>query len=184
MRRSVALAAAVAVVATVALCACRPAPQAPAQIDKANPLEVAAKAANLVEDPRETPVTGLFERRHAAGRDALCFTPDGDSDYHFGLTASFGTTLICEGQGSATQDGERLTLRFADADCTVDAQFDGHGIRITGEVPPSCAALCGPRASMSGVSVTRIGWGESDALTLLSRSDVIAGRQPRRLCVP
>ena len=145
-------------------------------IDSSNPIEQAAREANLVEDPESSPPTGLYERRHASGRDAICMAATDDDDaFKFGIIASFGTSLMCQGAGTAVQDGDSLTLRFDDADCRIDAVYDGRSIRLAGAVPASCAALCGPRASLSGVGVSRVGWSDADALTLVSRREVDRG---------
>ncbi len=133
-------------------------------IDENNPIEAAARDANLVTDAGATAPTGLFERRHAAGTDSICFLPDGDSgNYRFALRASFGTTLTCEGAGSARHNGEKIAFDFADGGCAFTATYDGNSVRLPGTVPVGCAAYCGPRASMSGVAVERVGWNESDA---------------------
>ena len=145
-----------------------------------NPLEAAAQEANLVVDPLTTPPTGLFERRHAAGLDAICMVPDEDDAYRFGMVVSFGTNLTCQGGGTAVQDGENLTLSFRDAECTVKASYDGQSIHIEGRVAEGCSALCGPRASMSGVGVQRVGWNEADARLLEAR--VVQGRPTPRMC--
>lgn len=153
------------------LAACR-AGEEPEVIDADNALESAARDANLVVDPDATPPTGLYERIHSSGTDSFCARPDGDDDtYRFGLIASFGTTLTCEGQGSAVHDGETLALDFDDADCSFTARYDGQSVAMPGTVPEGCSALCGPRALMSGVSIARTGWEEADARRLLSRQD-------------
>ena len=159
----------------IPLAACRAGeePAVPETIDADNPLESAARAANLVVDPDATPLTGLYERIHTSGTDSFCALPDGDDDehYRFGLIASFGTTLTCEGQGSAVHNGETLALDFDDADCAFTARYDGQSVAMPGTVPEGCSALCGPRALMSGVSIARTGWEDADARRLLSRKD-------------
>lgn len=158
----------------IPLAACRAGeePAAPEVIDAGNPLESAARDANLVVDPDATPPTGLYERIHSSGTDSFCAVPDGDDDeYRFGLIASFGTTLTCEGRGRAVHDGETLALDFDDADCSFTARYDGQSVAMPGAVPEGCSALCGPRASMSGVAVARTGWEAADARRLLSRKD-------------
>jgi hypothetical protein len=156
------------------LSGCRSEPEAPRATVATSPLEAAARDAGLVDDPGVVLPTGLFENRHAAGRDSLCFRPIGGQRYRFGAIASFGSTLICEGGGTATHDGGDVTLTFEGAalrggDCRFTASYDGRSVRFPGVVPAGCSALCGPRASMSGVSFDRSGWAEADALTLRSR---------------
>ena len=145
---------------------------APTRIDAGNPLEAAAMEANLVVDPGATPPTGLYEHVHTSGTDSFCAVPDGGEDkYRFGLVASFGTTLTCEGQGVASHDDEQLSLDFDDSECSFIARYDGQSVTMPGVVPDGCSALCGPRASMSGVSIERTGWEAADARRLLSRGD-------------
>ena len=115
---------------SIALAACRAGeeePSTPEIIDSGNPLENAARDANLVVDPDFTPPTGLYERIHTSGTDSFCAVPDGDGDhaYRFGLIASFGTTLTCEGKGRAIHAGETLTIDFDGADCSFAARYDG-----------------------------------------------------------
>ncbi|MFM6853645.1 MAG: hypothetical protein ACKOUM_06145, partial [Sphingopyxis sp.] len=121
--RTLALAPLVACALLSAACrdgAAAPAPAPTAPVDSANPLEEAASDANLVDDPNSTKPTGLYERRHGAGVDAICLTPSEDSagdggagddaeededasggTYRMGMVASFGPTLLCEGRGTA-----------------------------------------------------------------------------------
>lgn len=154
----------------LALLSCRERESEVAPIDAANPIEMAAREANLVDDPDNSPPTGLFERRHSSGRDALCVVPAGLGSYRFGMVASFGATLMCQGRGTATQDGDVLRLDFADTDCKVEAHYDGRSVQLPGIVPETCAQLCGPRASLSGVAVSRVGWSAEDGMTLKSRA--------------
>lgn len=142
------------------LAACRDTADAPTDPD--HPLEVAAREANVVADAGATPPVGQYERIHAAGRDSLCVTGR-DGEYRFAMVASFGTTLTCEGEGALTQDGEQLRLAFDGGRCTIDASYDGDRVSLAGVVPESCSALCGPRASFSGVAVDRVSWDEPAA---------------------
>ena len=152
------------VLAVFLLGACRDSDSAPPpRVDISNPLESAARDANLVADPATTLPTGLFERRHAAGSDSLCFIPDGDARYRFTLVARFGETLTCEGSGAARHEGSRLDLAFTGGDCVIAASYDGNAVRLPGTIPSVCSNFCGPRASMSGVAVERVGWTEADA---------------------
>jgi hypothetical protein len=142
--------------ALLVLSGCR-APDAEAPTDPEHPLEVAARQANVVADAGATPPTGRFERVHAAGRDSLCITGR-DRDHRFSMVASFGTTLTCEGKGSLSHSGEQLRLSFDGHNCAIDASYDGDRVSLAGVVPESCSALCGPRASFSGVAVDRVSW--------------------------
>lgn len=159
--------AGLAMVGALLLLSCREQTAAP-DVDPDNPLEVAARQANLVVDATSVPPTGLFERRHTSGVDTFCIVPDG-RDFRFGVTASFGTTPFCEGQGTARQHGEALTLRFNGVDCVAEARYDGGHVRIDGRIPAGCAALCSERASLSGVSFDRAGTSAVDARSARSR---------------
>lgn len=161
---------------------CRDAAQRDGSIDPRNPLDRAAAEASLIVDPDTTSPIGLYERRHAVGTDAICVAGEGDSDLHFGLVMHFGATLVCEGQGVARHDGGHIMLDFEQADCAINASYDGQSIALPGIVDEGCAALCGPRASMSGGAMARVGWSVDDALRLTSRRDVVNGRRPRALC--
>lgn len=155
----------------LALAGCGDAGGASATIDNGNPLEAAARDANLVVDPGETPPTGLYELVHSSGTDAVCVVPASGGRYRFGLIASFGSTLMCEGQGTARHAGNALMLDFNGVECSFSASYDGQSLVMPGQVPDGCSRLCGPRASMSGVSVSRVDWEESGALRLRSRRD-------------
>lgn len=144
-------------VAMLLLAGCRDAADGGAEADPDHPLEVAAREANVVADAGATPPLGRFERIHAAGRDTLCVSGR-DGDYRFTMVASFGTTLTCEGSGDLAHEGEQLRFVFADGACTFDASYDGDRVSISGTVPEACSALCGPRASFSGVAVDRVSW--------------------------
>lgn len=139
------------------LAGCRDAAVGGAAADPDHPLEVAAREAHVVADAGATPPVGRFERIHAAGRDSLCVTGR-DGDYRFAIVASFGTTLTCEGAGDLSHSGERLQFAFDGGGCTIDAAYDGDRVSLTGNVPEACSALCGPRASFSGVAVDRLSW--------------------------
>lgn len=160
----------VAIVLVLALAGCGRADRSAADgIDSNSPLEAAAREANLVVDPDSTEPTGLYELSHAGGTDAVCLLPADGAAYRFGLVASFGATLMCEGSGTARHSGAQVTLDFDRADCTIEAAYDGQSLAMPGVVPAGCSALCGPRASLSGISVARVGWEEGDARRLRSR---------------
>ncbi len=167
--------------AGLCLAACREEAAAP-KIDRGNPLEAAAEQAHLVDDPNSTSPTGLFERRHAVGTDGLCMLPvseDADeTSFRFGMVASFGATLICEGHGAAEHRGASIHFAFDQADCAFDAVYDGRSVRMPGSVPAGCAALCGERASFSGVGVSRVGWTAQDARQLIARRGAAGSSTP------
>jgi hypothetical protein len=129
-----------------------------------NPLEAAARDRGLVQSSRAAP-TGVFERRHELGRDALCIAPLGGNRYRFALTAAYGPGLVCQGQGTLTDADGEWTLRFAgDNDCSFTASEAADELRIPGALPEGCALLCPNRASISGLRLPRASWEEADAV--------------------
>ncbi|MEQ1726034.1 MAG: hypothetical protein ABL882_08930 [Sphingopyxis sp.] len=152
-------------------------------IDNDNPLDVAARDAHLIDDPGATSAVGLYERGGAAGSDGLCVAGEDEDELRFGVVMHFGSTLICEGAGSAEHDGDTLALDFDDADCAIDLVYDGRVLRFPGTVPDGCKALCGERASLAGGAMNRVGWTDGDAQRLRSRRDALQQRVPRALCM-
>ena len=129
-----------------------------------NPLEAAARERGLVQANRAAP-TGVFERRHELGRDALCVAPLGGNRYRFALTAAYGPGLVCQGQGTLTDADGAWTLRFAgDSGCSFTASEGLDELRIPGRLPDGCAQLCPNRASISGLRLPRASWEEADAV--------------------
>lgn len=127
-----------------------------------NVLEAAARDRGLVRADRAAP-SGVFERRHELGRDALCVVPDG-GDYRFALTASFGPGLVCQGRGALSDNGGEWTFRFAgDSGCRFVASEAEDELRIPGVLPDACAQLCPNRASISGLRLPRASWDAREA---------------------
>src|SRR3546814_10966001 len=88
-------------------------------IDTRNPLEVAARQRGVVQADASDP-TGVFERAHELGRDAMCVVPDGAGRWRFALTAAFGSALSCRTQGRIPRAGDAWRLTFAAVpDCSV-----------------------------------------------------------------
>jgi|CXWL01.1.fsa_nt_gi hypothetical protein len=171
------------VIIALLLAGCDGRPPDAAAIDSGNPLDVAARDANLIVDPDTTAPMGLYEQLGAAGTDGLCVSGEGDGDLRFGVVMHFGPTLVCEGQGEVTHDGAHLSLRFDNADCAIELAYDGRSLRFPGSVPDGCKAVCGARASMAGGSMARTGWSNDDAQRLFSRRDALHQRAPRPLCM-
>lgn len=161
-------------VAFILLVACGRAPEVAGNPD--NPLETAARERGVVQDTRAAP-TGVFERRHDLGRDALCIAPAGGNRYRFALTASYGPGLVCQGQGTVTDDRGDWTFRFAgDSGCSFTASEANDELRIPGILPDACAKLCPNRASISGLRLPRASWDVSDAVRArFARPDAKAG---------
>lgn len=129
-----------------------------------NPLEATARERGVVLDERAVP-TGVFERRHDLGRDALCVVPGAGGDYRFALTAAYGPGLICQGTGTLTDNQGVWTLRFAGkSGCIVTVREGSDELRLPGQLPTECAALCPNRASISGLRLPRASWDGQDAV--------------------
>jgi hypothetical protein len=129
-----------------------------------NPLEAAARERGVVQDNRAAP-TGVFERRHDLGRDALCVAPGEGDAYRFALTAAYGPAVVCRGSGTLTDRDGEWTLRFAGkSGCVVTVREEGDELRLPGQLPAACAALCPNRASISGLRLPRSSWDDKDAV--------------------
>jgi len=132
--------------------------------DVSNPLEAAARDRGMVQADRAAP-TGVFERRHDMGRDALCVVPQDGDDYRFALTAAFGTGLVCQSSGILHDADGVWTLRFAGTDgCEVIVREENDALRLPGSIPAACARLCPNRASISGLRLPRASWDEQHAV--------------------
>lgn len=144
------------------LSACGREAQVPGNPD--NPLETAARERGIVQASLAPP-TGVFERRHDLGRDALCVAPVAGDQYRFALTASYGPGLVCQGQGTLTDSGGEWTFRFAGGSgCTFTAREEADELRIPGVLPDDCVKLCPNRASISGLRLPRASWDATDAV--------------------
>ena len=128
-------------------------------------LERAAIESGVISDAAKISPVGLFQRRHEAGRDALCIVPAANGTLRFGLEANFGEQLACRGNGTVRRAGEKLILRFAGGDrCIIVAQYDGDLVAMPGVVDMACGRLCDGRGTLEGVSFPRIA---GDAATAL-----------------
>lgn len=141
-----------------------------------NPLEAAARDRGVVRTERAPP-TGIFERRHDLGRDALCVAPEGGDDYRFALTASYGPGLVCQGQGRLEdKDGDWHFAFDGASDCSFTAREADDELRIPGNLPANCANLCPNRASISGLRLPRSSWDADEAAGVrFARPDGKAG---------
>lgn len=137
-----------------------------AAVDASNPLEIAARERGIVRAEAASP-TGVFERRHELGRDAMCVVPEGEGRWRFAVAASYGPGLSCTAHGAMTREGEGWRLRFAGVDgCDALVQEQGDEIRLPGSLPPQCQNLCPAHASLSGLFLPRASWAEADAKRL------------------
>jgi hypothetical protein len=150
--------------------ACGPsAPQGSAEPDSGNPLERTARERGIVRDEASDP-TGVFERTHDLGRDAMCVVPDGAERWRFALTAAFGPGLSCTAKGGIVREGEGWRMRFAGAEgCEAAVREEEDELRLPGRLPPQCESLCPSRASLAGLRLPRASWSEGDARALRFR---------------
>jgi hypothetical protein len=157
--------------ATVLLAGCgRPPPDKAGEvIDTGNPLEMAARERGIVRPEAQVP-TGVFERSHDLGRDAMCVVPDGAGRWRFVVTAAFGPGLSCTASGQMVRDGDGWRMRFPGVDgCEALVHEEEDELRLPGNLPSQCDRLCPDRASLSGLRLPRASWSEGDAKRLQIR---------------
>lgn len=134
--------------------------------DTNNPLELAARERGVVR-PDAADLTGVFERAHELGRDAMCVVPDGAARWRFAVTAAFGPGLVCTAKGRLVREGDGWRMRFAGVDgCDVLVREDEDELRLPGSLPPQCDSLCPDRASLAGLRLPRASWSADDAKNL------------------
>ena len=140
-------------------------------VDAGNPLEMAARERGIVRAEASEP-TGVFERRHELGRDAMCVVPDGEEKWRFAMTASYGPGLSCETRGTITRDGANWRLDFAGVEgCSATVHEEEDELRLPGSLPSQCDSLCPSRASLSGLRLPRASWAEGDAKRLRMKGE-------------
>lgn len=131
-------------------------------------LERAAIESGVIADAAKLSPVGVYQRRHEAGRDALCVIPDKSGDFRFGTEADFGEEQSCRGHGTARRAGDKLILSFSGGDhCIIVAQYDGDQLSLPGVVDMKCASVCEGRGSLEGVSFPRIAGDAAAALRAL-----------------
>lgn len=135
-------------------------------VDANSPLELAARERGIVRPDTASP-TGVFERSHELGRDAMCVVPDGAGQWRFALSASFGPGLRCAARGTIVREGQGWRMRFAVAEgCEALVQEEEDELRLPGSLPAQCQTICSARASLSGLRLPRASWSEEDAKRL------------------
>lgn len=140
-------------------------------IDAENPLEIAARERGLVHGPSADP-SGVLERRHDLGRDVMCIVPDGQDEWRFALSASFGAGLACSVSGAIGREGDGWRLAFAGHDdCALVVYEEGDELRLPGSFPEQCENLCPNRASLRGLRLPRASWSVDDARRLQMRDN-------------
>jgi len=150
----------------------RPPPEQEARsIDADNPLELAARERGVVRPDAAEP-TGVFERAHELGRDAMCVVPDGAGRWRFAVSAAFGTGFSCRASGSVAREGDGWRFTFAGVeDCSVVLREEEDELRLPGSLPSQCDSLCPGRASLAGLRLPRASWSVADAKRLQMRDE-------------
>ncbi|SKB33094.1 hypothetical protein [Sphingopyxis flava] len=139
-------------------------------VDEANPLEIAARERGVVRLGAAEP-TGVFERTHELGRDALCVVPVGTGSWRFAVSAAFGPGLSCHAAGSVAREGEGWRFTFASAeDCSIVLHEEEDELQLPGKLPLQCEGLCPGRTSLAGLRLPRASWSAADAKRLQMRN--------------
>lgn len=132
--------------------------------------------AGILPDPENLEFAGRFEKRSDLGIDKFCAVSDGTEKFKIGVLAVFGAESKCEGQGTATVDGDKVRISLqGQGKCDFGAQYDGVELRFAGAIPSGCAAYCTARASLSGTHYFMVQNGDEPARRTL-------GRDIERLC--
>ncbi len=138
-------------------------------------LDKAAVDTGLIPGESKIAFEGSFERRSDLGADRFCAVADGD-DYRVGLLTVYGADSQCEARGSASRNGEKVTITLNGKDeCRFIAHFDGIELTLPGVLPDGCASYCSDRASISGTSFYFVEQGSAAA-------SAQRGRKLERLC--
>lgn len=148
----------------------RPLPeQQDRSIDTGNPLEIAARERGVIRRDAAEP-TGVFERSHELGRDALCVVPAGTGSWRFAVSAAFGAGLSCRAAGSVVREGEGWRFTFTSVeDCSIVLHEEEDELRLPGKLPSQCDSLCPGRTSLAGLRLPRASWSAADAKRLQMR---------------
>jgi hypothetical protein len=138
--------------------------------DAGSALDKQAIAAGIMPDPDNFDLGGRFETRSELGTDKFCAVAKGSRQFAIGLIAVFGPESKCEGQGTASSDGEKVKITLSGKKaCAFDAEFDGVELRIPGSIEAGCASYCSDRASLSGTSYFKVEQGDDNARRTLGR---------------
>jgi hypothetical protein len=129
----------------------------------------------LVPDPQSRSFEGRFETQSELGTDKFCAVADGSS-YRIGFLSVYGPESKCEGQGTATQNGDNVDIELTGKDgCAFTANYDGIVLRFPGSVHEGCSAFCTANANLSGTRYYFVDAGADAAKRTL-------GREIERLC--
>ena len=151
------------------LAACSP--DAPSQQEarqvREGDLESAAIARGIISDPDNSDLAGLYAR----DSDRLCIVPDG-LGYRIGVFVDYGDPITCSGTGKVNRADETLHIELGrDGGCSFDASFENGRIAFPGRVPDGCERLCSNRASLAGLTVSRLSRSLSEAHALRDSRD-------------
>lgn len=149
----------------------------------AQALELAAAQAGLITNGGVISPVGLYRHRHEAGRDSLCLLPGKeDGVLRFGMEASFGENIDCQGHGTARLSGDRLIFNFARSACIIIAQYEGDRIVLPGALDGECQKHCTNRGSLAGVSFPRVSREASVAAAATTEKAEGAAKSGGALC--
>lgn len=124
----------------------------------------------LLPDPRNRSLAGRFETNSELGTDKFCAVAGNAGNYRIGFLAVFGPESKCEGQGSATLEGDTVAITLDGKEsCAFSADYDGIVLRFPGVVPEGCASYCSRNASMSGTRYYFVDPGNAAARRTLGR---------------
>ena len=130
-------------------------------------LESAAIARGIISDPDNVQLAGLYAR----DSDRLCIVPDG-LGYRIGVFVDYGDPIVCSGTGKVNRADETLHIELGrDGGCSFDASFENGRIEFPGRVPDGCERLCSSRASLAGLTVSRLSRSLSEAHALRDSHD-------------
>jgi len=156
----------------LALAACQqdPASQSTNGAGAGAQLDQLAIQKGLLPDPKSRSLAGRFETNSELGTDKFCAVARTAGDYDIGFLAVFGPESKCEGQGSATLEGDMISITLNGKDsCSFSADYDGIVLRFPGVVPEGCASYCSRNASMSGTRYYFVDPGNAAARRTLGR---------------
>ena len=93
------------------------------------------------------------------GRDRLCIAGEAGT-FRAGLIAYGRGDVNCSASGSLQRVGQEWALiPKGEGDCRIPLAIDGNSVRI-GQPPAACDYYCGPGASLTGKSFSRLGKAE------------------------
>lgn len=133
-------------------------------------LDRQAIKAGILPDPENLEFAGRFETRNDFGTDKFCAVADRTDGFKIGMLAVSGAASKCEGQGTATVDGDKVRISLkGKGECEFDAQYDGVELRFPASIASGCATYCTARANLSGTHYFMVQNGDEAARRTLGR---------------